>query len=235
MFPQQLSSFQFYQKKKDIVLYKAQDPSHNYILKSIITKDSAVKQAFYDEYYTLNTLFHPSLPVYYGIEDHFRFPDREGEYLTLCMEDCSVPENNTSVPLSCDIQDLLKIMDKTAQVLSFLLDKGVLYTDLNPSNLIISKTKSDLHITLVDFTYCYYFLRNPYPDYDLRFSYNLSPNLKGQQLLIQELTFLFHELIEKNHIRELPFFVYQLLETGANPTENLSLHEFSLMLQKRLV
>lgn len=233
MFPHSFLSLQFYQKKKDIVLYKASDVSHRYILKAIIPKDSSVKQAFYDEYHTLHSLHHPSIPVYYGLAEHFHFPDFPGEYLALCMEDCSLPKNQ--LINHCTIKNLGQILNQVTEVLSYLLDKGVLYTDLNPSNLILSRQEKKIHLTMVDYTYCYYFLRNPKPDYSLRFSYNLSPKLKGQQLLIQEITYLACALMEDHRITGLSSNIYRLLETGKNPPEGLSLQDFSLMIQESFI
>ena len=222
------TSIEFFQKKKDITLYRAADDAHHYILKSIITKDAAVRQAFCDEYETLSALRHPSIPVYYWLRDDCRLPGQKAESLTLCMEDCSRPLPDTPFSMG----ELCRILQKTADVLAYLLEHGVLYTDLNSSNLIISRYHEDYTITLVDYTYCYYFLRNPYPMYQLRFSYDVSPNLKGQQFLIQELTYLLYDLIEENHIETLPSLVYQLLETGRNPSEELSLEDYIRMLHQ---
>lgn len=224
----QFTSIQFLQKKKDITLYQATDGSKKYILKSIITKDTAVRQAFYDEYETLSILRHPSIPVYYWLKENYRLPGLESGALTLCMEDCSRPAPTANF----SIYDLCEILLKTTDILSYLLENGVLYTDLNPSNLIISQCPDGYAVTLIDYTYCYYFLRNPYPAYSLRFSYNISPQRKAQQFLIQALTFLFYDLIEINHIDTLPSSIYQLLETGRNPSENLSLEDYSSMLQR---
>ncbi len=227
MFPARFTSITFFQKKKDITLYKAADASHRYILKSIITKDAAVRQAFYDEYETLSSLRHPSLPIYYGICEHFHLPDQPGQALTLCMEDCSRP-------LPCSpftIRDLCHIAWKVSDTLMFLLEHGILYTDLNPSNLIISGEKGAYDVTLVDYTYCYFFLKQPHPPYPLRFSYNLSPDLRGQQFLIQALTYLLYDLIDAHNIMDLPSSVCQLLETGRTPSESLSLKDFSAMLR----
>ena len=224
----ELTSITFFQKKKDITLYQAADEAHRYILKSIITKDAAVRQAFYDEYETLSSLRHPSIPIYYWLRDDFRLPGQEAGALTLCMEDCSRPVPDT--PFS--MEGLCRILQKTADVLAYLLEHGVLYTDLNSSNLIISRYHEDYAVTLVDYTYCYYFLRNPYPMYQLRFSYDVSPDLKGQQFLIQELTYLLYDLIEENHIEALPSAVCQLLETGRNPSGELSLYDFQEMLKR---
>ena len=71
MFPERFTSLVFYQKKKNILLYRAADETRKYVLKSIITKDAAVRQAFYDEYESLCCLNSPSLPVYYGISEDF--------------------------------------------------------------------------------------------------------------------------------------------------------------------
>lgn len=226
MFPASFSSVQFYQKKKDVLLYRASDSSRNYILKSIITKDEAVKQAFYDEYHILSSLCHPSLPVYYGISENWQFSGQTPPALTLCMEDCSAPVP----PASFTLSDILSGMELISQVLQYLLEHGVLYTDLNPSNLILSRRRGSIHVTLVDFTFCYYFLHNPHPPYALRFSYDLSPSLKGQQLLIQEMSLLLYELLETHHINSLPSSVWQLLETGRTPSETLLLSDFSRML-----
>ena len=220
----------FFQKKKDITLYRATDGQRRYLLKSIITKDAAVKQAFYDEYETLSTLRHPSIPSYYWLEEDYLLPDKQTGALTLCMEDCSRPA--PEAPLS--MKALCHILAKTGNVLSYLLAHGVLYTDLNPSNLIIYRethTEADLSVTLVDYTYCYYCLRNPHALYPLRFSYDVSPKLKGQQFLIQALTYLLYDLLEANHIEELSSPVYQLLETGRNPSEELSLDDYTAMLR----
>lgn len=227
MVPTHFTSIEFFQKKKDITLYRAADETQRYILKSIITKDTSVRQAFYDEYETLSALRHPSIPVYYWLREDYQVPGQKSGTLTLCMEDCSQP----APVFLFSIGELCRILYKTTDILSYLLENGVLYTDLNPSNLIISEAHGDYAVTLVDYTYCYYFLRNPYPAYPLRFSYNISPQLKGQQFLIQALTFLLYDLVEENHIEQLPSPVYQLLETGRNPSEELSLHDFQEMLR----
>lgn len=233
MFPEQFIDFEFYQKKKDILLYRAKDPARKYILKSIISKDVAVKQAFYDEYESLSCLLSPSLPVYYGIKEHFRYPDREGDYLTLCMEDCSSKQ-----PLSngnYSLKELLLILYRTGETLLYLLQNGILYTDLNSSNVLVEREDDGLEITLLDFTYCYYFIKNPHPAYPLRFSYNLTPSLKGHQLLIQELALLFQEMIMEKEETILSSSSYLLLETGLHPSENLLLPDYLLLIKKALI
>ena len=232
MNPDQLTSFAFYQKKKNILLYRAEDDSRRYVLKSIITKDEAVRQAFYDEYESLRGLSSPSLPVYYGLWEEFTYPDREGAYLTLCMEDCGhLPSLESLKP---DRQELLRILLKTGEVLSWLMDRGILYTDLNPSNILIRGQGRDLGITLLDFTFCYYFMRNPRPSYPLRFSYRLDPSLKGNQLLIQELALLLQERMEQEEDPDESSPLFFLLETGLHPSDTLYLKDYLLLLEKFL-
>lgn len=50
MFPKSFSNFTFYQKKKDILIYKAADSNHQYILKCSENTTPALKQALLDEY-----------------------------------------------------------------------------------------------------------------------------------------------------------------------------------------
>ncbi len=233
MFPERFTSLVFYQKKKNILLYRAADETRKYVLKSIITKDAAVRQAFYDEYESLCCLNSPSLPVYYGISEDFSYPDQEGSYLTLCMEDCS-----GGIPLDqydCSPEDMLRILHRTGQVLLYLLEHGILYTDLNPSNILVSGEKESPQIILLDFTFCYYFRRNPHPEYPLRFSYHLDPSLKGNQLLIQELALLMQELmIEKEDSFQSSSF-YFLLQTGLHPSGHLYLKDYLVLMEKTLI
>lgn len=239
MFPESFSHFTFYQKKKDILIYKAEDSERQYILKCSENTALSVRQALRDEYEALSALSHPSLPRYYGFCENFSLPEFSSPVFALCMEHCEGNLLPALVPF-LTLQDLLYILLSIGKVLAYLIDKGILYTDLHPSNILIRTEDDGLAITLLDFTYCYYFLSNPNPPYELRFSYNLSPNLKGQQLLIQELTFFLHALIE---IKEqhpgcqkepLPFSVCMLLETGNHPSEDLSLCEFLTMIEKCL-
>ena len=89
------------------------------------------------------------------------------------MEDRSVPA--LSSPLT--FEEINAVILTTGDILLYLLKNGVLYTDLHPSNLLLSRDftpegKTQMQVTLVDFTYCYYFLQtNPAPSYSLRFSY----------------------------------------------------------------
>lgn len=233
MFPQQFTSFEFLQKKRGILLYHAKDDSHHYILKSIITKEEADRQAFYDEYESLRVLESPFLPKYYGIREDFSYPDREGAFLTLCMEDCS-----TEKPFCADhysLTELLRILHQAGDILFYLLKQGILYTDLNPSNLMVKGQEESIEVKLIDFTYCYYFLRNPRPLYPLRFSYDLSPHLKGHQLLIQEMALLLQEFLGQRDDLHLPSSVYFLLETGLHPSESLLLPDYLALIKKSFI
>lgn len=236
MFPESFSDFTFYQKKKDILIYKATDCHQQYILKCSENTTPSIRQALLDEYEGLSPLSHPSIPHYYGIREDFSLPESTSPVLALCMEYCDgilLP----SLAASLSLKEILSIVLATGETLAYLLENGILYTDLHPSNLLIRRSGEHFSITLLDFTYCYYFLSNPNPPYMLRFSYNLSPNLKGQQMLIQELTFFLHALLElKDEAAEtLPFCVYMLLETGNHPLDTLSLHEFLVMIKKCII
>lgn len=242
MFPESFSAFTFYQKKKDILIYKATDASNQYILKCSKNTSPVIRQALLDEYNGLKALSHPALPHYYGFREDFYIPGTTTPVLALCMECCEgtlLPELVTRLSLN----KILSIVLATGEVLSYLLENGILYTDLHPSNLLIKNENTSPQVTLLDFTYCYYFLNNPNPPYSLRFSYNLSPDLKGQQLLIQELSFFFHALLELKEETDnvptdkmtLPFSVYMLLETGNHPAETLSLREFLIMIKECIV
>ena len=64
-------------------------------------------------------------------------------------------------------------------------------------------------------------------------------------MLIQELTFFLHALLEQKEQatenqtnslqKSLPFSVYMLLETGNHPSETLSLREFLLMIKQCII
>ncbi len=236
MIPEQLTSFAFYQKKKNILLYRARDRSdrtRGYVLKSIITKDEAVRQAFYDEYESLHGLSSPHLPAYYALWEDFRYPDRDGVYLTLCMEDCS--DRKPLSGMTPGHRDLLRIILRTGEILLYLMDRGILYTDLNPSNVLVTGEGKDLEVTLLDFTFCYYYARNPYPSYPLRFSYSLDPSLRGHQLLIQELALLLQEMMEQEEDSYRSSSLYFLLETGLHPSKSLYLKDYLALIEKSLI
>lgn len=227
------SSLQFYQKKKDFLLYKACDTSRHYILKCTDSSELAVQQALHDEYEALSALSHPCIPAYYGFLKNLVLPDRPGHFSALCMEDRLF---SSSVPFSSlSLTEMIHILLQTAETLSFLLQKGILYTDLNLSNLLVHRKEEKVYLSLVDYTYCYYFLANPHPLYPLRFSYDLSLQLDGQQLLIQELSLLLQEMLDSQPALPVSSDVYRLLETGKNPPSGLLLSDFSVMIRQILI
>lgn len=233
MFPDTFQSIHFYQKKREVMLFKAATDTEKYILKAIIAKDESVKQAFCDEYLHLAALSHPSVPKYYGLRDNFHCPGLNGNYLTLCMEDCTPVRPLSLSSLSTD--QIILLLYKVGETLSFLLDHGILYTDLNPSNLLVDNIHGIPEVKLIDYTFCYYFMKNPNPLYSLRFSYDLDPSLGGQQLLIQELSFLLHELIQLNPDTELFSGIYAVLETGLHPASSLTLNQYLLLMKQLLI
>ena len=89
MFPKSFSDFTFYQKKKDILIYKAADSNHQYILKCSENTTPALKQALLDEYEGLSPLSHPSLPKYYGFCENFSLPLKGSEISTDTIKDTS--------------------------------------------------------------------------------------------------------------------------------------------------
>ena len=90
----------------------------------------------------------------------------------------------------------------------------------------------------MDFTGAYFYRLNPNPDYHLRFSYELNPNLAADQLLIQELALMMKSFLidyeEKKEGRPVPSSVYSLLETGLHPSSDVTLSDY-LQILSRLV
>ena len=141
------SSLQFYQKKKDFLLYKACDTSRHYILKCTDSSELAVQQALHDEYEALSALSHPCIPAYYGFLKNLVLPDRPGHFSALCMEDRLF---SSSVPFSSlSLTEMIHILLQTAETLSFLLQKGILYTDLNLSNLLVHRKEEKVYLSLL--------------------------------------------------------------------------------------
>ena len=204
-------------------------PQGPVFIKCILSMDPALHRAFSDEYQVMHSLSHPGIPAYYGMIEDFPLPDREGHALALCMEDCLKMPQLDLAGLSWP--DLIETLSQICGILSYLLENGVLYTDLNPTNILLHYDKG-IEVSLVDYSFCYFFLENPYPEYSLRFSYNLSPKLKGQQLLIQEMSFLLQELIDQRTNSQVPSSLYRLLEAGKNPPDYLSLSEYSSMIKE---
>ncbi len=247
-----LSSLQLFKKKKDTFLYKGISQGKHVLLKCTSSTNPEVREAFIDEYQVMRHLPHPGIPYYYWIHEACRVPDIKEPVLALCMEDCAyargywglspIPAGSAAaVPDGEEIRladlpwpQIIRLLQVTSELLSWLLDRGVLYTDLNPSNILIHRLQDTLSLSLVDYTYSYFFLVNPNPSYRLRFSYDLSPDLKGRQLLIQEMGLLLQELInvKEEQGREIvPSGIYSLLETSLNPPDHLSLEDYAKMLE----
>lgn len=224
-----IKALSFFGKKRNVFLYKASFNDSPVFLKCIPFPDHSARQAFYDEFKVMSRLSHPGIPGYHWILEDFCLPDLKEPVLALCMEDCS-PDHEMDI-FSLSLRQILMILYKVSSLLSWLLEEGVLYTDLNPSNLILDEREDDITVYLVDYTCCYFFLENPYPEYSLRFSYDLSPDLKGQQLLIQELSFLLQDLLDDRDDILIPSSVYGLMEEGRRPSQSLSLSEYRTMIR----
>lgn len=249
MFPAAFDYVKAYQKKSGFFLYEAGDSHGRYMLKCAPFKDRAAVSALQDEYACLSALSHPSIPSYHGIMDHFS-PEDGSDFTAVCMDYCrgtSLYRLAASLSPAC----LAGILHRTGQILDYLLQEGILYTDLHPSNILVrNEGGNNPEITLLDYTYCYYFKRNPRPSYGLRFSYRATPSLKGQQLLIQELALLAEDLVsirrqrqeaercgadtEKKEDRSLPSSFYLLIETGRRPGPDLFLSDYLSMLYELL-
>ncbi len=231
-----LTNITFYQKKRDILLMKASYHQFPCILKATPSSRKEMVQALHDEYDVLSTIDHPAVPRYYGIMDKVCLGETTQPHTILCMEHrpgTSLGQLAEQMPLSSIIDEVCRIGD----VLKVLLDAGILYMDLHGDNILLHQQKDKTQITLLDYTCCYYYQHNPHPDYALRFSHRLDPLLKGQQLLIQELTFLIYELTEskKEASNELPSRLYTLLSSGSHPTETMSLGDFLDLLKECMI
>ena len=215
--------------KKNLRIYRAPAGNTNCIWKCCPMTDHAMVEAFRDEYETLRYLNHPSIPVYLSLWDNCFPGDAAGLWSVLCIEECpGVPVKEVADRIPNRL--ILKILKATGQILSYLLASGIIYTDLNLSNLLLQSLPENNRLYLVDYTCSYYFLRNPNPTYSLCFSYDLSPDQKGQQLLIQELAFLFEDLVrtraDEKKDRELSSSVLSLYESGKKPSPSLSLKDY---------
>ena len=247
MFPAQFDYIKSYQKKSGFCLFEAGDSRGSYMIKCTPSEDTAAVSALQDEYACLSALSHPSIPRYYGIKDHFS-PETGADFTAVCMDYCRGKSlYRLAGALAPSV--LARVLYRTGRVLEFLLHHGILYTDLHPSNILIKdETSPDPEITLLDYTYCYYFRRNPRPGYGLRFSYRATPSLKGQQLLIQELALLAEDLssiradrqekstvdrdTEKKEGSSLPSSFYLLIETGRHPGPDLFLSDYLSMISQ---
>ncbi len=232
MFPVRLSTPSLISKRQDTLLYSATDSQRNYILKCPRNITEATREAYLDEYATMSQILHPSIPVYYGYEPDYRFDasDTEG-FPCLCIEHCHGTPLSSRANLSA--RELKYILMSIGHVFISLLNNGILYLDLNPSNILIGSGDHPV-ITLLDYTFCYYFRRNPSPSYRLRFSYNLSASLPGQQLLIQEMSYFAHAMIDTFDIHDIPSSFYLLIESGLKPSEDMALSDYLSLLENSI-
>jgi serine/threonine protein kinase len=162
-----------------------------FVIKTPRQATASIREAYEDEYESLKSLSHPVLPHYYALCTNFRLPVQT-EASDFCP--ALVMEYIDGIPLSSmphlTTKQLQKYILDLGDCLLYLLDHGVLYTDLHPGNLLIQNES----LKLIDFTRAYYYQRNPYPTYTPKISYHLDPNLKAQQLLTQSVTHLLQNL-----------------------------------------
>lgn len=221
--PNQLTITKLLAAPRQSFLYLASDGIKSYVVKVPRIPSPAILEAYEDEYETLKDLIHPVCPHYYAMLPNFQIGSSPQPVPALLMEYIN------GVPLSSvkylTTKQLKKYILDLGDFLLLLLSKGVLYTDLHPGNLLIQNDQ----IRLLDFTCAYYFIRNPYPSYVPKISYHLNQNLKGQQLLIQALTFLLTHLPEQCSIRGIPD---SLIQMGENPHSGLSFSDFLNLLSR---
>ena len=199
------------------MIYLAADDLHTYVIKTPRQASPSVLEAYEDEYDTLKNLSHPVLPHYYSLIPELIIGPGSSPVPALLME--YIDGTSLSSTKYLTTKQLKKYILDLGDGLLLLLSKGVLYTDLHPGNLIIQNSG----LRLIDFTCAYYFIRNPYPSYTPKVSYHLNQNLKGQQLLIQALTFLLTHLPDHCSIDGLS---PSLLSLGENPHSGISFSDY---------
>lgn len=203
--------------KRQSILYKVTDGTSFYVLKTPKLANDSDVEAYKDEFETLKHISHPVLPKYYGFYPNLIIPDAKKDRPALLMEYVD------GAPLSAyeylTTKELKKYILDLGDALLTLLTNGILYTDLHPGNLLIQNGE----LKLIDFTKAYYFMRNPYPSYTPKISYQLDQNLKGQQMLTQALTLLLIHLSEQFDVKNIPLSLIQL---GEHPHSGLTFHDF---------
>jgi hypothetical protein len=119
-----------------------------------------------------------------------------------------------------DPESFLSVLLPVGHTLLDLLGAGVLYTDLNPGNVLIRPGQPPC---LIDYTGAYYYRRNPRPDYRIRFSYRLSSDLPGPRLLIQELALMLESyLIDYEEKKGRPPCAFLCIQPSGIRTQSLS-------------
>lgn len=199
------------------VLYQVTDGTSFYVLKTPKNLSDSDLEAYEDEYETLKKISHPVIPKYYAFYSDLYIPDFREPRPAILMEYVEGTPLSTMEYLTT--KQLKKYILDLGDALLTLLMEGVLYTDLHPGNLILR----DGQIKLIDYTRAYYYLRNPYPTYTPKISYQLDQNLKGQQLLVQALTFLLLHLAEQFSVKNIPL---SILQWGEHPHSALTFSDF---------
>ena len=227
-----LTSVSLLSRKKDTLLLKGEDGRRSYFIKAVSFARQDLVSAVRDEYAVMSRISEPCLPAYLACRDDFQY-GKGDSLLALITEYIDGTPFSQMLP-SVDLNEFISVLTRAGYILKNLLSYGVLYTDLNPGNILIRDNQPPC---LVDFTGAYFFRHNPNPDYTLRFSYRLSPQLSGEQLLIQELALMLNMFLtdyeEKKEGSRVPSSVYSLLETGLHPTGSLSLKDYLDLLSQK--
>lgn len=223
------------QKKKDSLLFRWQE-DRDCLIKAVSPSRRDLVQALRDEYAVMSGIRNKCVPVYYDFldqEDHFRWGNIDS-WPAIMMEYIEGQALSRLLP-HMDPESFLSVLLPVGHTLLDLLGAGVLYTDLNPGNVLIRLGQPPC---LIDYTGAYYYRRNPRPDYRIRFSYRLSSDLPGPRLLIQELALMLESYLidyeEKKEGRPVPSSVYSLLESGLNPSAGLIPEDYLSMLSSVL-
>ncbi len=226
----QMSNITSIQKKQDCILFQGLLGERKIFGKALSAEREDLMAAITDEYHTMKDISHPMVPHYYGITAPF-CPDGNKEYKAVISDYIN---GTTLLRASEDLswREILAMVTPVIGLLGFLKDRGLVYTDLNPGNIMISPAG---HLYLVDYTGAWYYRRTPSPTYRLRFSYRPDPSLPGDRLLIQETALMLEDLFDnKKEGSLLPSCVYALLETGLHPSSSLSLKDYQQMIRNCL-
>lgn len=205
------------------ILYKVSHHDKIYVLKASRMKSKADCEALFDEYETMKTLCHPVLPRYYAYYQDVSLPDVVSSVPAVLMEYME------GIPLTSihhlTTKQLKKYILDLGDALLTLLEKGVLYMDLHPGNLLIQEDQ----IRLLDFTKAYYYLTNPNPSYVPKISYQINHMLPGQQILIQALTHLILHLPDYMPVQTFP---QSLIQLGLHPHKGVSFSEYLTRIER---
>lgn len=222
MFPKNFTNLSNLHTSDRSYLFRVTEKNKNYVIKISKETTPASMEAYKDEYDTFSCMCHPSIPMYFGYEEHFRaqgLPSGQA----LCMQYLSGTSLSSVSYFSID--DFKKYILDLGNILSYLLNCGVLYTDLHENNILLE----DGDVKLLDFTYAYYFLKNPNPSYTPNICYGLDLSLNGQQILIQNVSLLIKRLLEKGVVPLTPS-LGAVLQTGLHPHSSLLFYDFLEML-----